>query len=74
VQRASRYHIAEHQALLTCSAEDLIVHKAFADRPQDWLDVAGEASTSCLPESWPWQCAPCRCWEWARRRRDCGRR
>lgn len=25
--------------LLTCSAEDLIVHKAFAGRPQDWLDI-----------------------------------
>ena len=23
----------------TCSAEDLIVHKAFANRPQDWLDI-----------------------------------
>lgn len=29
------------QYLLTCSAEDLIVHKAFADRPQDWLDIDG---------------------------------
>jgi hypothetical protein len=27
--------------LRTCSAEDLIVHKAFADRPQDWVDVEG---------------------------------
>lgn len=26
-------------ALLTCSAEDLIVHKAFAARDQDWADV-----------------------------------
>ena len=22
-----------------CSAEDLIVHKAFANRPQDWIDI-----------------------------------
>lgn len=41
VERASPYHIAEKQYLLTCSAEDLIVHKAFADRPQDWLDIDG---------------------------------
>lgn len=25
----------------TCSAEDLIVHKAFANRDKDWLDIAG---------------------------------
>lgn len=25
----------------TCSAEDLIVLKAFADRPKDWVDVEG---------------------------------
>jgi hypothetical protein len=25
----------------TCSAEDLIVMKAFANRPKDWVDVAG---------------------------------
>ena len=27
--------------LRTCSAEDLIVFKAFADRPKDWVDVDG---------------------------------
>jgi hypothetical protein len=27
--------------LVTCSAEDLIVMKAFAARPKDWLDVEG---------------------------------
>jgi len=25
--------------LNTCSAEDLVIHKAFAGRPQDWLDI-----------------------------------
>ena len=29
------------QPLRTCSAEDLIVFKAFADRPKDWLDIEG---------------------------------
>jgi len=27
--------------ITTCSAEDLVVLKAFADRPQDWIDVEG---------------------------------
>jgi hypothetical protein len=27
--------------LITCSAEDLVVLKVFAGRPQDWLDVEG---------------------------------
>jgi hypothetical protein len=39
VERASLYEIASGYTLFTCSAEDLIVHKAFAGRPQDWLDI-----------------------------------
>lgn len=39
VQRASMYEVANGYPLLTCSAEDLIVHKAFAGRGQDWLDI-----------------------------------
>ena len=27
--------------LCTCSAEDLLVLKAFADRPKDWIDIEG---------------------------------
>jgi hypothetical protein len=27
--------------LVTCSAEDLVVLKAFANRDKDWLDVSG---------------------------------
>jgi hypothetical protein len=30
-------------ALVTCSAEDLIVFKAFAGRERDWLDIEGIA-------------------------------
>lgn len=30
-------------SLLTCSAEDLIVLKAFAARPQDWVDIESVA-------------------------------
>lgn len=43
VERASAWAIQEGSALFTCSAEDLIVHKAFADREKDWLDIEGVA-------------------------------
>jgi hypothetical protein len=39
VGRASAWSWAEGQSLLTCSAEDLVVHKAFAGRDLDWGDV-----------------------------------
>lgn len=38
VRRASQWNVGE-VSLLTCSAEDLVVHKAFAGRDRDWLDV-----------------------------------
>jgi hypothetical protein len=38
VERASDWPVAGG-SLRTCSAEDLIVLKAFAGRPQDWLDI-----------------------------------
>jgi predicted nucleotidyltransferase len=41
VVRASRFEFLPGIALPTCSAEDLVVLKAFADRGQDWLDVEG---------------------------------
>ncbi|MGH9460462.1 MAG: hypothetical protein ACRD1X_04560 [Vicinamibacteria bacterium] len=41
VGRASAFPIAEGVSLTTCSAEDLIVFKAFAGRDKDWLDVEG---------------------------------
>jgi hypothetical protein len=39
VSRATRYEFLPDVSLLTCSAEDLIVLKAFANRPRDWGDV-----------------------------------
>ena len=39
IERASSFDIGNGQALLTCSAEDLIVFKAFAGRDRDWLDI-----------------------------------
>jgi hypothetical protein len=41
VQRASPFVPQTGVSLITCSAEDLVVLKAFASRPQDWLDVEG---------------------------------
>jgi len=41
VSRASPFVVAEGISLLTCSAEDLIIFKAFAGRDQDWIDIEG---------------------------------
>jgi hypothetical protein len=41
VERASDYEFYPDMVLRTCSAEDLIVMKAFAGREQDWGDVKG---------------------------------
>jgi len=39
VRRASPYEFAPGCTLITTSAEDLIVSKAFANRDQDWVDL-----------------------------------
>ena len=39
IQRSSYFDYPGNVALRTCSAEDLIVLKAFAGRGQDWVDV-----------------------------------
>ena len=39
IQRSSTFEYPPHASLRTCSAEDLIVLKAFAGRGQDWVDV-----------------------------------
>jgi hypothetical protein len=41
VARATPYEFGPGVFLLTASAEDLIVMKAFAARPKDWVDVEG---------------------------------
>ena len=41
IERSSLFTFPPHVALRICSAEDLIVLKAFADRPKDWVDVDG---------------------------------
>ena len=44
VSRFSLFRVAEGVSLRTCSAEDLIVFKAFAGRGQDWIDIEGIAT------------------------------
>jgi hypothetical protein len=41
VARSSFFRYPPDVHLRTCSAEDLIVLKAFADRPKDWIDIEG---------------------------------
>ena len=41
VERASEFLFLPGTRLRTCSAEDLIVLKAFADRRRDWADIEG---------------------------------
>ena len=41
IKRASAFQLSNTITITTCSAEDLIVHKAFANRAQDWLDIEG---------------------------------
>lgn len=43
VNRASDFAIGPGVVIFTCSAEDLIVFKAFAGREKDWLDIEGIA-------------------------------
>jgi hypothetical protein len=42
-QQATPFTIQDGVTLTTCSAEDLIVFKAFAGREKDWLDIEGIA-------------------------------
>lgn len=46
IERRSAWRVAKNITLTTCSAEDLIVHKAFAGRDKDWLDIRGVVTRS----------------------------
>ncbi len=52
IERASVYEFRSGCNLRTCSAEDLIILKAFAGRDQDWADVANVAA--CQSGSLDW--------------------
>lgn len=41
IERSSDFEFSDNCKLTTCCAEDLIVHKAFANRDKDWGDIDG---------------------------------
>lgn len=54
VSRSSLFRFPPDVDLRTCSAEDLVVFKAFADRPKDWLDVEGVIIRQGSGLDWPY--------------------
>lgn len=53
VKRATFFVFAPGVRIITCSAEDLIVLKAFADRSQDWVDI--ENVVACKRKKLDWK-------------------
>ena len=53
VGRASDWAITPGVVLRTCSAEDLVVLKAFAGRPQDWIDLESVLMRRRRTLDWP---------------------
>jgi hypothetical protein len=41
VDRSTVFEIEPGVSVTTCSAEDLLILKAFAGRAQDWIDIEG---------------------------------
>ncbi len=54
VSRSTLFTYPPDVPLRTCSAEDLIVLKAFADRPKDWLDIEGVIVRHAPRLDWPY--------------------
>jgi hypothetical protein len=54
VSRSSLFTFPPDVQLRTCSAEDLLVLKAFADRPKDWVDVDGIIIRQTGRIDWPY--------------------
>ena len=52
MQRATAFAFADECAVVTTSAEDLVVLKAFAGRPRDWADVEGIVSSQHDALNW----------------------
>ncbi len=53
VRSASPFEFAPGCSLVTCSAEDLVASKAFADRPRDWADIEGIIARQGGKLDWP---------------------
>ena len=41
IARASKFSLSHDIKITTCRANDLVVHKAFANRDRDWTDIRG---------------------------------
>lgn len=54
VDRATLFSYPTDIWLRTCSAEDLIVLKAFAGRPKDWMDIEGVVIRQSPRLDWPY--------------------
>jgi hypothetical protein len=54
VARSSLFEFPGHVLLRTCSAEDLIVMKAFASRARDWADIEGIIVRQTGKLDWPY--------------------
>lgn len=54
VRRSSPFTYPPDISLRTCSAEDLLVLKAFADRPKDWMDIEGVIIRHASRLDWPY--------------------
>jgi hypothetical protein len=54
VARSTLFTYPPDISLRTCSAEDLIVLKAFADRPKDWMDIEGVIIRQSQQLDWPY--------------------
>jgi hypothetical protein len=54
VARSSLFTLPDGNAVRTCSAEDLIVMKAFAARTKDWLDLEGILVRQTGKMDWPY--------------------
>ena len=54
VSRSSLFEFPESIFLRTCSAEDLVVMKAFASRGRDWADIEGIIVRQTGKLDWPY--------------------
>jgi hypothetical protein len=54
ISNSSFFEFETNTAIKTCSAEDLIVMKAFADRDRDWVDVQGIVLRQQNQLDWPY--------------------
>ena len=54
IARSSVFEYPGKVLLRTCAAEDLIVMKAFAARPKDWIDVEGIIVRQRSTLDWPY--------------------